>query len=216
MTIVPQHIADFLQEHPGMSLAPSRTAKTVLSGQFSFRRTYHGANEISETYEVRVSVDEDFPKSPPIIEEAGRRIKRIAEYHVNPDGTLCLGSPIRLRAILANAPTLSAFVEKCLVPYLYAVTHKMRHGGKMIFGELAHGDSGEIEDYETLFQVQSKDAVLNALKALSLKKRVANKRQCPCGCGQRLGMCRTHRVLNSFRKICPRCCYAADYNRLNS
>jgi hypothetical protein len=199
-----------------MSLAPSRTAKTVLSGQFSFRRTYQGTNEISEVYEIRVQVDVGFPKVPPIIEEIGRKIKRTAEYHVNPDGSLCLGSPIRLRAILANEPTLCAFVEKCLVPYLYAMTYKMRHGGKLIFGELAHGDSGEIEDYETLFQVRGKGAVLNALKALSLKKRIANKRQCPCNCGQRLGKCRTHKVLNPFRKIYPRCSYAAIYRRLNS
>lgn len=204
VTIVSPHIEEFLRENPGMALAPSRTSDTVLAGEFHFNRTYRGRNEIAETYELRISVSHDFPKVPPVIEETGQRIKRIGDYHVNPDGSLCLGSPIRLRLLLAKAPTLSAFVDYCLVPYLYAVTYKMRHGGKLIFGELAHGDEGEIEDYEEMFGLKGKKAVLSALKALGAKKRTANKWPCPCGCGIRLGKCTTHLTLNQFRPMVSR------------
>jgi hypothetical protein len=204
VTIVSLHIEEFLRENPGMALAPSRTSDTVLAGEFYFNRTYRGENEIAETYELRISVGHNFPKDPPVIEETEQRIKRIGDYHVNQDGSLCLGSPLRLRFLLAKAPTLSAFVDCCLVPYLYAVTYKMRHGGKLIFGELDHGDKGEIQDYEEMFCLQGKESVIRALKALGTKKRISNKRPCPCGCGVRLGKCKTHLVLNQFRPMVSR------------
>lgn len=213
---IPEHLICFLKENSGLVIAPSRASGLILKGNFQFRRTYQENDEIFDQFDVKISVASNFPKSAPVIEELGGRIPRTGDYHVNPDGTLCLGSPIRLLKIASEHPTLSDFIEICLVPHLYASSYKLQHGGNFIFGELAHGNQGEIEDYEDLFQLKGKTAVLNALKALGTKKRISNKKPCPCGCGLRLGRCRTHLILNTFRKLSPRSFFRKSYQSLKA
>ena len=42
-----------------------------------------------------------------------------SDFHRLDSGHLCLGSPTRLRLILAETPSLLSFVERCVIPYLY-------------------------------------------------------------------------------------------------
>ena len=92
------------------------------------------------------------------------------------------------------------FFEKVVVRFIYAVSHRVEFGN-FPYGELDHGEKGLIDDYSELFNVNSKTSVLLALKALGLRKRVANKLPCPCGCGDRLGSCNYRFFLNEFRQI---------------
>jgi hypothetical protein len=42
------------------------------------------------------------------------------KHRINPDETLCLGSPLRLMMLVHAEPTLSGFASNCIVPYLYS------------------------------------------------------------------------------------------------
>jgi len=191
-----------------MSLVPSQSDTFALEGLFKFSLSYRDAGVLTDAYRIRTEISAEFPKAPPRFWELDCRIPRKPEYHVNPDDSFCLGSTLRLKKILHDNGNFRDFVRVCLDPYLYAVTYKLRHGGSFIIGELDHGVAGELADCCNLFGLEAADSTLAALRALSQKKRISNKKPCPCGCENRLGVCRLHLVLNSFRNVVPRFEYA--------
>lgn len=197
-------VVQFLKDYPGMSIAPSRSSDLVFKGCFSFTVKRNGGTQIVDNYQIEVSVPAVFPKAIPNVFETGNKIPRDRDYHVNDDNTLCLGSPLRLMQKISQKPTLVGFSESCLVPYLYAVSFKLQNGGDFIFSELAHGRNGIIADYLDLFSLKTPSQVMQTLNLLGMKQRIANKKPCPCGCGNRLAKCSFHGKLNSYRKIAPR------------
>jgi len=196
-------LRQFLRDYPGMSTAPCSDAGVCLRGKFRFKANVSGNDEIDDAYKLEIVVPDKFPQALPDVKETGGKVPRDGNFHVNQDGTLCLGSPLRLLRKIHSAPNLTGFVDKCLLPYLYAVSHKLRHGGDFVFGELAHGDQGIVDDYSVMLGLKERSQVTQAIQLLGIKKRIANKRLCPCGCGKRLGACPFHHKLNEFRKMAP-------------
>jgi hypothetical protein len=121
--------------------------------------------------------------------------------------SLCLGSRIRILHEINKNPTISGFMENCVVPFLYAIA-----SGDFIFGELAHGYEGIIDDYQDMFSVSTIKQVLDILLCISKKKRIANKDPCPCGCGYRLGKCKLRYTINKVRRLSSRNSFKAEYN----
>ncbi len=187
-----------------MAIRPSREAVLRLKGKFEFSAQHPLHGKVADAFHVQIDVPMGFPRELPEVRETGGRIPRLGEYHVNGDGSLCLGSHLRLLIKLSTAPTMSGFASTCLIPYLYAISLKLKNGGKLVFGELAHYGPGMLQDYALLFMLGSMDRAQYALKLLSMKRRIANKKPCPCGCGIRLGQCRFNHRLLRFRKLASR------------
>ena len=136
-------VTAFLDAHPRMARRPGPGGAMHISGRFAFVAEHAAAGIIADAFDLRIVIPTEFPAGVPSVTEVGGRIPRNGEYHVNStDHTLCLGSPIGLLLKIARSPSLLGFAESCLVPYLYAVSHKLVHGGAFLFGELAHGASG--------------------------------------------------------------------------
>jgi len=209
-------VSQFLKNYPGMSIAPIRGTNLKLKGKFDFKANIKEGPEIVDSYILEISVPNIFPQALPKVKETERKIPRDGKYHVNPDETLCLGSPLRLLKKMHAKPNLTGFAENCLVPYLYAVSHKIMHGGNFIIGELAHGEQGIVHDYQDLLGLSSRSQVAAAITLLGIKKRLANKQPCPCGCGMRLGICPFRYKLNVFRKMAPRSRFIAHSKNLGS
>jgi hypothetical protein len=193
----------FLDDYPGMSTAPYSGAGVCLRGKFRFRTKVSGGEEIEDSYKLEIIVPNKFPQALPEAKETGGKIPRDGNFHVNPNGSLCLGSPIRLLKKIHNSPSLSGFAGKCLIPYLYAVSYKLRNGGGFIFGDLNHGDPGIVEDYSQIFGLKEPTQIVQAIQLLGFKKRIANKKPCPCGCGRKLRACSFNHKLSEFRKMAP-------------
>lgn len=202
--MVNDSILNFLKDYPGMAIKPSRSDSTVLKGAFDFTAVANNGPELTDSYELKVEFPCRFPKELPKVWELQDKIPRGEEFHINPDDTLCLGSPIRLLQKANKNPTASGFARTCIVPFLYAVSRKVKDGGDFYMGELEHGEPGIVDDYMDLFCLKSKFEVINALHLLSMKKRIANKRTCPCKCGRRLGRCKFRLKINDFRKMASR------------
>lgn len=196
-------LSQFLSDYPGMTIAPCSNAGVCLRGKFRFKANVSDGDEIDDFYKLEIVVSDKFPRAIPKVKEMGGKIPRDGNFHVNLDGTLCMGSPLRLVRKIYSAPNLSGFADKCLVPYLYAVSYKLMHGGDFLFGELAHGDEGIVDDYCAMLGLEERHQIMQVIHLLGTKKRVANKRPCPCGCGKRLGTCSFHYKLNAFRKMAP-------------
>jgi hypothetical protein len=188
-------VDELLQIHSGLTVEPSTKPGLLLAGTLRFSASAAGLEEIADDYQVEILVPPSFPRSAPRVRELGGRVPK--DFHKLEDGSLCLGSPLSLRLAMAAAPTLCAFVQTCIIPYLYGYSFYKRHG-RLPFGELSHGDKGLIEDYKHRFGVTSASACVQMLLLLGMKKRVANKRPCPCASGQRLGRCH-HLLANRLR-----------------
>src|SRR5690349_6562308 len=123
-------LREFLRDYPQMAIRPSAGHNLRLKGNFAFAAHHAKEGDIQDTFALQIIVPSGFPKEPPRVTETGGRIPRTGEYHVNPtDNTLCLGSPLSLLLKLSKKPTLEGFAENCLVPYLFAISHKLKNGG---------------------------------------------------------------------------------------
>jgi hypothetical protein len=203
-------LEQFLIDFPRVRIIPSSYPGIELSGNFEFSAQPENEIRITESYSLQIQVPAKFPSETPVVFETGGKIPRTGDFHVNPDGSLCLGSPLRLLFLLSKSPSLQGFTQLCLVPYLYAVSYKIQYGKDFVFGQLAHGTPGELDDYMNLFGLRSITQAALALKYLGMKKRRANKLPCPCGCGRRLGVCRFNFFLRDFRMVLER----KDYRKL--
>ena len=151
-----------------MVILPFRGTDIQLKGHFEFSAKPTGGPEIRDTYHLQILIPQQFPQKTPKVTEIDLKIPRNGKYHINPDNTLCLGSPLRLKHKISMRPTLVGFTEDCLVPYLYESSYKLLNGGDFPLGELAHGNAGIVIDYLDLFGLKSRDQVIQTLKLLGM------------------------------------------------
>jgi hypothetical protein len=196
---------EFIRDYKLMAIRPRAGNTPLLKGRLEFSARNPEVGEIEDAFDLEIDVPRNFPRDLPTVTETGKKIPRTPDYHVNQhDGSLCLGSPLRLLLLVSEKPSLIGFAETCLVPYLFAVWHKLRHGGSLPFGELAHGLPGILVDYMDLFKLEKPEEAFRALQLLGQKKRRANKDQCPCGCKRRLGKCKFNSRMRKFRELSER------------
>ena len=193
-------LGELFDRFPNLALKPSRSGELALSGELGFSVTDTELGIIQDSFAIDIRVPKNFPSGLPTVRELAGRIPNT--FHKLTDGTLCLGSPFRLRAKLRQASTVLGYIESCVVPYLfsYSVFEKT---GRMPFGELEHGPRGLLDEYRQVIGIADDAACLSFLKLLGIKKRVANKLPCPCGSNLRVGRCH-NRKLNGIRGIASR------------
>ena len=188
-------VEELLRKYPELRLQPTKRDETTIAGSLEFSAQTRGQKLISDRYEIRISVPPDYPRAIPLVRETAMRIPR--GFHKLDSGHLCLGSPTRLRLILAETPSLLSFFERCVIPYLYGYSI-VESGGVLPFGELSHGARGLRDDLASMIGIDDDIVLLGFVRLLAMKKRKANKLPCPCGTGMRLGRCH-NRKLNTLR-----------------
>jgi len=199
------HIDEVLDAYPRLHRRPSRDAQVaLLQGKLRFVMSAPGWPELNEAFEVRIEVPLRPHAGLPRCFETGGRIPRDPDHHVNPSGDLCLGSPLRLAANLGPTPTVLTFVDRCVVPFLYAAALNEQGAASYAFGELEHGNPGLITDYGCLLGLPSVAQIVQAMNLLGARRRHSNRRPCPCKCGRRLGRCTLRLLLNRLRYSQPR------------
>lgn len=194
-------IDSLLKAHPGLRLAPSPGDSIRIVGRLRFTASAHGFETIEDNYELAMSVPAAFPGKVPLVWETGGRIP--FDWHRNPDKTLCLGSPTAVMLITVKSETIDRFVEALVVPYLYQRSYFERYQ-VFPFGELGHGLKGVLQDFMDRFGVSDESASEAMVFRASLRRRVANKRPCPCGSGETLGRCQHHWKVNELRRTLGR------------
>jgi hypothetical protein len=188
-------VDELLEKYSGLRLVPFRGEGLKLAGTIMFSAKPRTLEALTDEYHVEITVPPEFPRAVPAVRETAGRIP--LAYHTLADGTLCLGSPTRLRLIASESRFLTRFVERCVIPYLYGRSYFEKHG-VMPFGELAHGDEGIRQDLVAIFGVQGRGDPDEFVRLAAMRRREANKQPCPCGDGRRLGRCHNRRV-NALR-----------------
>lgn len=184
-------VEDLIVKYPGLRLRPGTHRSIALGGTLYFCAETPSKECLDDEYDIEIIIPEEFPHALPTVNETAGRIPR--SFHKLEDGSLCLGSPVRLRLILVNTPSLVLFVEKCVIPYLYGHSHFEKYG-ILPFGELKHGREGLCQDLAALYGGNPVHAVPMFVRLTGMKRRQANKASCPCGSGRRLGRCHNRQV----------------------
>lgn len=194
------YVSEFIKDHTMFRIKPSINEEIILEGNYEDRLYHKEYGEVQVSYKLRIQIPEDYPGSLPEVFEVSNKIKKLPENHVNYNGSLCLGAPIRLKSVVKRNPSLTYFFGKCIFPYLFAITIKMDTGKDFVFGELEHGSQGLIEDFKRLFNLSEEKQVFHMLELLSKNKKASNRLNCPCGCEKRLSTCRYFEKVQHMRK----------------
>ena len=161
---------------------------------------------VDEIYNIDVRIPPGFPRRLPQVFETGGRIPQ--SFHHLETGALCLGAPISLRLAIERSPTIGAFLDKVVTPYLYAHAYYAKLG-IMPFGELPHGAAGLEKEVLRFFRMPSRTRVLELLQIAGLRRREGNKKACPCGSGRRVGRCHNARI-NVARRLLGRAWFRGE------
>lgn len=216
LVTIKEHIELLLERQREISLKPSSLKGFLLEGDYQLKAQPQGGEFVTDKFTVKILVPDLFPSVLPIVWEVGSRIPKKADWHINikTDCSICLGGGLSLRLVAREFPGLADYLEHTLVPYLYAVCLRERHGGPFIFSELSHGGEGLIEEVRDLLDLPSDGAAIAVIRLLSMKKRVANKMVCPCGCQDRFGSCQLGGRLHEFRSLESRSYYRKYLQRM--
>lgn len=186
------------------SIKPMVNDSLILEGKLERRIQFKDYEPRKVSYSLTIQIPHDYPFELPVIYENKNLIAKLPSNHINPDGSFCLGSPIRLKLVLKRTADFKAFFEGCVLPYLYAVTINQENGQGFVFGELEHGDEGLLSDFQSLFHLKDTEGVYQMLRILGNKKKAANKMNCPCGCGKRVTKCKYFSYVIRMRKTFSR------------
>jgi hypothetical protein len=186
---------ELLLKYPSLRLGPASHMYVNLAGALFFCAEGPSNERIEDEYKIEILVPLGFPERIPSVREVAGRIP--ASFHKLEDGSLCLGSPTRLRLMLLDSPSIICFVERCVIPYLYGYSYFEKHA-TLPFGQLDHGVPGLLQDLASLYGIDRTDIVPEFVRLTSMKKGNANKQPCPCGSQRRLGQCH-HRQVNRLR-----------------
>jgi len=204
-SLIKQQFEKLIQKFPNLRLCEDSPGQWVIRGKLSFSASFQNV-PIEGTFSVMIVLPKDYPQSPPVVQETGGRIP--ADFHQNPDRTLCLGIPIEVRQRFKKEPTLLAFVERLLVPYLYSYSYYEKYG-KLPFGEFAHGGKGIREYYQELFKTDDIFIVLELLKIMA-NGSYRGHHLCPCNSGKILRKCHGSIILKLIKEY-PKGMFFKDF-----
>jgi len=188
--LVIEQMAQVQAEQPELELALLDTGKMVARGTVRFCIDHNDCT-YTDAYEVEISVPREFPHSVHTVTETAGRIP-LNFHRFSNTGELCLGVPVELMRVFSQDRTLSCFINRLLIPYLFSFTYYREHG-EMPHGELSHGLLGLLEYYQEFFRA-------GPLTVMKLLKLLADALApplmgCPCGSGRKLQDCHGSKLL---------------------
>jgi SEC-C motif len=188
-------ISEVLDRFENLRLLPSKDGAVNLRGTIEFTASANACRTVTDSYEISLGIPEAYPSELPVVHETSGRIP--SDFHKLQGNALCLGSPFRLWLLTSQNPSLLTFLERVVVPYLYG--YSLHEAGEVMpFGEVRHGTLGLLDDLGEMLGAPDSKTTEAYLQAMRQKKRIANKRPCPCGSGIRLGRCHNRKV-NALR-----------------
>jgi len=177
--LIRKQYEELIQIFPGLKLFEDTPGRWVIRGVLSFSAKYQDKT-INDAFSMLITLPEDYPESPPIVQETGGRIP--PDFHQYPDRTLCLGAPAEVWRRFKKDPRLITFVSTMVVEYLYGYAYYEKYG-KLPFGELSHGSKGIREYYQEIFNTNDVMVVLSILKPMA-EGNYRGHLPCPCGSGK--------------------------------
>ncbi|WP_415712747.1 SEC-C domain-containing protein [Maridesulfovibrio sp.] len=191
--------------HKRLSLKQDAGGLFQVVGDIGFSSTAGGVS-IKDRYQIEIHIPLEYPDNLPVAREVGGRIPK--DFHINPDGTLCLAAEIEVKRRFVKRPTLKYFIEDLVIPFLFQHSFFEKYG-KMPFGELSHGAKGTTEFYCDFFKVKDEVIALALLKVIA-EDNYRGHHQCPCGSGKILRKCHGPKLLE-LKALKPHNFFLSEY-----
>lgn len=182
--LIRQQFEELVQTFPGLMLCQGAPGRWVIRGTLSFSATFQAVT-IADAFSIMMLMPDDYPDSPPLIQETGGRIP--PNFHQYGDRTFCLGAPVEVARRFKTDPRLLTFIETLVIEYLYGYAHLEKYG-TLPFGELSHGCKGIREYYQEAFCTDNVQIALALLKVLA-DDTYRGHHACPCNSGKILRKC---------------------------
>lgn len=182
---------ELLADYPKLELI-SEEDSLILSGDFEL---YDESNILLDSYKIKVCPTETYPFQFPIVFETSKRLPFNTDWHVYPDGHLCIRTIPEEKLTCANGITLKYFLEDELKPYLFNQLHRRILG--YFKNERSHGVKGEIEFYESFFNTKDLLVITSYLIFIATNKEPNRSSKCFCNRGKLYRKC--HR--DAYRKM---------------
>lgn len=174
--------------YPGLMLDTS-SENAVLKGEIKIIDEY---GKFWESYNIEIHYREGFPYKFPAVYETSCKIPKIADWHMNEDGSCCIKVLPEELITCKNGITVREFIDQEVIPYFFNQTHR-RVEGYYANGEYAHGIQGIYEFYSRV--LETKEDVLGTVRMLlfiAQNKKPIRTANCFCGRDEKFRKC--HRV----------------------
>lgn len=148
-----------------------------------------------DTYNIRIEIKEDYPKSLPVVYETSRRIPINIDWHVFPDGHCCIVTPPEEFLICKKRISLEQFIIKYLLPYFHNQLFREIEG--YFLNERSHGHKGIKEFFFDIFNTKKSENISDWLFFIAKGKEPDRTADCFCGSKKKYRKC--HR--EAFREL---------------
>lgn len=152
-----------------------------------------------DRYTIEVELLTDYPKSIPLVREAGGRIPRITDRHINDNGTACLFVPDERWKHYPESASIVDFIGGPVYQFFLGQSY-FEITGKWLFGQRSHGTKGLFEYYAEVLETKDAKIIYDFVSYLS-KNQIKGHWPCYCKSGKRLRHCHLDKVREYRSKI---------------
>lgn len=163
-----------LTDYPRLGLI-SKDNRTVLGGDFEL---YDESNTFLDSYKVEICPTDAYPYQFPLVYEIGKKLPINIDWHVYPDGHLCIKTIPEEQITCARGITLKYFLEEELKPYLFNQVHRRTFG--YYKSERSHGMRGVLEFYEGFFKTRDLLEIVSLLTFIATGNEPGRSSECFC------------------------------------
>ena len=138
-------------------------------------------------YQVYILFPSTFPKKYPIVCETGGTIPRNEDYHINSDGTCCIGVP-ETWGITAKKDPIQYYFD---VPFrnFFLSQHQKALTDEWPFDVEKHGKEGIINAFAELLSCKEDEKKIRSLLRMLSKGKIKGKWLCYCDSGRIIKEC---------------------------
>ncbi len=165
--------------------------KVFIRGYLQLRDKTTG--KFIDEYDIEIELAHNHPHDTPIVRERAGRIPKIADRHVNNDGSLCLFVYDARWKHYCWGMTLTEFIAQTVTPFFLGQS-LYEQNREMPFGELPHGVDGILDFYYGELGVKDKVVVIKFLEYLS-RSKIRDNWICYCGSEKTLRSCHIQQLM---------------------
>lgn len=140
------------------------------------------------TFSVKITFPSQYPKVPPIIYETGGELRKNPSWHINKDGSCCVGPTTKVIRKLEYNITWKRWLDLVVMPYMLDQVHK-KEKGHYVGKEHEHFGKGLLDDYREWWRLESDQEVIEMLYKIIKRKKYGRNAPCYCGSGDKHKRC---------------------------
>jgi len=210
-----EDILNLLKAYPELRIVPITGSTLEFKGKINAKVKYKELETLEFAYDLKIIIPEKFPNELPDFYMLDKSVKPDVNLHIEKDGKICLGVPLRLMMELNKVHTINNYIENVLIPYLYGLTYKLKYKKKKFpFDEIGHYEKGLLVEYKKMLQLNDKSSIIKAFELLGMDRGDAHFEKCPCGCGNLYMICTYMNILEKYRYLANKEWYIEQARKL--